>query len=263
MVVGVVGRPRVGKTMVAQLLTNVAAATQGMGTVYISDSDTSIYLDNANYHLSNFPENFEDEVRELVDSNAPAEHYRRLFVKPFGPKIYVGVIGGFISSMSLTHDVIINSLKAMPSDRLVVMDINAKEGMGNYLELVTACNVIVAVGMCDNYIFDMMAEYNKNIDSNRALAYKHIWLINKYDEKMKSVKAYDKVLTCGQKPIHTLEYCPALKRVLMNAEYNKLTDRLYKCHPELELATKSAIEVLQHLYDSKDKKIIKPYGSWL
>lgn len=262
MVVGVVGRPRVGKTVIAQLLTNVAAATQGMETVYMSDSDTSVYLDNANYKLADFPEDYDTQVQELVNMGMSEAHCRRLFVTPFGPKIHVGVIGGYISSMSLTHDVMIASSKAF-SDKLVVMDVNAKEGMGNYLELMNACNVVIAVGMCDNYIFDMMAEYNRNIEKNRVLAYKHVWAINRYDDKMKNVKAYDKILTCGQKPIHTVKYSPAIKRVIMNSEYKKLNDRLYKCHPELEAPTRSTLEILQHLYDTKERKVIKPYGEWL
>lgn len=261
MVVGVVGRPRVGKTMLAQLLTNVASATQGLETVYMSDSDTSVYLDNANYKLTDFPEDYDAKIQELVNGHASEEHYRRLFVTPFGPKIRVGIIGGYISSISLTHDAMIEAIKAF-KDKLVIMDVNAKEGMGNYLDLMNACNVVICVGMCDNYIFDMMAEYNRNIEKNRVLAYKHIWLINRYDEKMKNVKAYEKILTCGQKPIHTLKYNPALKRVIMDGDYNKLLVRLRQCHPELQEPTKSALEILQHLYDTKEKKVIIPYGEW-
>lgn len=262
MVVGVVGRPRVGKTVLAQLLTNVAAATQGMDTVYMSDSDTSVYLDNANYRLADLPEDFDAHVQGLVNGNASEEHFRRLFVTPFGPKIRVGVIGGFIQNKSLTHDVMIASAKAF-KDSLVVMDVSAKEGMGNYLELMNACNVVIAVGMCDNYIFDMMAEYNRNVEKNRVLAYKHVWVINRYDDKMKSIKAYEKILTVGQKPIHTIKYNPAIKRAIMNGEYKKLLDRLYKCHPELEAPTRSTLEILQHLYDTKERKVIIPYGEWL
>ncbi|WP_289752828.1 hypothetical protein [Bacteroides acidifaciens] len=262
MVVGIVGRPRVGKTVVAQLLANVVGATQFGEAVYMSDSDTSVYLNNARYRFSDLPEDYDEQVRELVEKDVPNSSIKRLFVQPFGPEVKVGVIGGFLSDICLTHDIMIKAAKAF-SDKFVVMDVNAKQGTGNYLELMDACNVVIAVGMCDNYIFDMLTEYDKDIESNRVLAYKHLYLINRYDDKMKNIKVFDKALKCGQRPLHTLAYNPALKKVIMNGEYRKLQSSLRICHPELEAPTKSAIEVLQHLYDTKTKKIIKPYGEWL
>lgn len=260
MIIGVVGRPRTGKTTLSQLLASTACSTQNMNVAYLSDSNTDMYLDDFDLSSLGIGE-YEDYINNLNNESLD-EDYKKLFITPFSEKLHIGLIGGYIQDMKLAHNIIIGSVNAYKDNELVIIDINAKNGMGNYDKLLSVCNVIICIGMCDNYIYDMMNEYNIDISKNKVLAYKHIWVINRYMEKIKSVKQYDKIITCGQKPIHTLKYSPALKRVSMNGDYEKLLSRIYECHYELEEPTKSALEILCHIYDDKDKHIIIPYGEW-
>lgn len=261
MVIGLVGRPRVGKTLISQLLAVFAAETQGMDVVYIPDSDISWYLEMAGHDLSKVPDDYDDRLAELVQYGGRDDQYRSLFLTPFALKLHIGLIAGHVGNQKETHKVILDSLRLFP-DSLVILDLQAKRGFGMYDELMKACNVVIMIGECDNYMYGMLEEYNHIIEKDRVLAYKHMWLINRYDEKMKSVKQFDKIITCGQKPIHTMDYCPAIKRAMLNGDYYMIARLLMNCHPEVESCTKSLIGILQQIYDTDSNKVIKPYGEW-